>query len=153
MSRYAIADYTQVRHVTTKAGCAADEGGAGPREGTPVVARQGVNDEYHLSPDAVGGHPAASAGHPLDPLDADEIMRAVEILRRERLVTPEARFVSVSLSEPRKDQIAFAAQADCPAADQPAGTGPASTGSGTRLTHSSLAATASAKSATSRRSR
>ena len=52
-----------------------------------------------------------------------EIMRAVEILRREPLVTPEARFVSVSLSEPRKDQIAFAAQADCPAADQPAGTG------------------------------
>jgi len=62
MSRYAIEDYTQVRHVTTKAGCAADEGGAGPREGTPVVARQGVDDEYHLSPDAVGGHPAATAG-------------------------------------------------------------------------------------------
>lgn len=123
MSRYAIEDYTQVRHVTTKTGCAADEGGAGPREGTPVVARQGVDDEYHLSPDAVGGHPAASAGHPLDPLDAGEIMRAVEILRREPLVTPQARFVSVSLSEPRKDQIVFAAQADCPAADQPAGTG------------------------------
>jgi len=67
MSRYAIEDYTRVRHVTTKVGCAADEGGAGPREGTPVVARQGVDDEYHLSPDAVGGHPAAPAGHPLDP--------------------------------------------------------------------------------------
>ena len=88
-----------------------------------MVARQGVDDEYHLSPDAVGGHPASPAGHPLDPLDAGEITRAVEILRRERLVTPQARFVSVSLSEPRKDQIAFAAQADCPAADQSAGTG------------------------------
>ena len=88
MSRYAIEDYTRVRHVTTKAGCAAGERGAGPREGTPVVARQGVDDEYHLSPDAVGGHPAAPAGHPLDPLDADEIRRAVAILRRERPVTP-----------------------------------------------------------------
>lgn len=34
MSRYAIEDYTQVRQVMTKLGCAADEGGAGPREGT-----------------------------------------------------------------------------------------------------------------------
>ena len=123
MSRYAIEDYTRVRHVTTKAGCAADEGGAGPREGTPVVARQGVDDEYHLSPDAVGGHPAApgrssarSPGRRRDHAGGrDSPARA--------LVIPQARFVSVSLSEPRKDQIAFAAQADCPAADQPAGTG------------------------------
>ena len=35
MSRYAIEDYTQVRQVMTKLGCAADEGGVGPREGTP----------------------------------------------------------------------------------------------------------------------
>jgi hypothetical protein len=34
MSRYAIEDYSQVRQVMTKLGCAADEGGAGPREGT-----------------------------------------------------------------------------------------------------------------------
>jgi primary-amine oxidase len=48
------------------------------------------------------------AGHPLDPLDAGEIRVAVDILRRERLVTPGARFVSVSLNEPAKDQVAFA---------------------------------------------
>lgn len=48
----------------------------------------------------------AQVRHPLDPLNADEITRAVEILR-ERPVTPEARFVSVSLSEPGKDQIAL----------------------------------------------
>lgn len=35
MSRYAIVDYTQVRQVMTKLGCAADEGGVGPPEGTP----------------------------------------------------------------------------------------------------------------------
>ena len=35
--------------------------------------------------------------HPLDPLDGDEIKRAVAILRREQPVTPEARFVSVNL--------------------------------------------------------
>ena len=32
----------------------------------------------------------------------------MEILRRERPVTPEARFVSVTLHEPPKDQVAFA---------------------------------------------
>jgi primary-amine oxidase len=84
--------------------------------------RQRGDDEYHISPDAVGGHRTAPARHPLDPLDAGEIRRAVEILRRERPVTPEARFVSVSLNEPHKDQIAFA-QADRPVAGQPAGTG------------------------------
>lgn len=62
-----------------KLGC-----GPGPWEGTPV------------------------AGHPLDPLDAGEIRVAVDVLRRERLVTPGARFVSVSLNEPAKDQVAFA---------------------------------------------
>jgi primary-amine oxidase len=46
--------------------------------------------------------------HPLDPLDGDEITRAVGILRRERPVTPEARFVSVSLNEPPKDQVSLA---------------------------------------------
>jgi primary-amine oxidase len=46
--------------------------------------------------------------HPLDPLDAAEIRLAVEILRREQPVTPEARFVSVTLHEPPKDQVVFA---------------------------------------------
>src|SRR5207244_3246415 len=46
------------------------------------------------------------------------------ILRRERPVTPEARFVSVTLSEPPKDQVEFATP-DRPAPGQPAGPGPA----------------------------
>src|SRR5580698_4197329 len=50
--------------------------------------------------------------HPLDPLDGDEIKRAVAILRRERPVTPEARFVSVNLHEPAKDRVAFAGPAE-----------------------------------------
>jgi primary-amine oxidase len=50
--------------------------------------------------------------HPLDPLDGDEIKRAVAVLRRERPVTPEARFVSVNLHEPAKDQVAFAGPAE-----------------------------------------
>ena len=49
--------------------------------------------------------------HPLDPLDGDEIKRAVAILRREQPVTPEARFVSVNLHEPAKEQVAFAGPA------------------------------------------
>jgi primary-amine oxidase len=60
--------------------------------------RLGIEDPRH----------ASHGRHPLDPLDAGEIKRAVEILRRERPVTARARFVSVSLSEPGKDQIAFA---------------------------------------------
>jgi primary-amine oxidase len=60
------------------------------------------------SPDAAG-HSAAQPHHPLDPLDGGEIKRAVEILRRQRPVTPDARFVSVSLNEPPKDQIVFPA--------------------------------------------
>ena len=47
---------------------------------------------------------ARPARHPLDPLDASEIKAAVGILRRERPVTPVARFVSVTLHEPAKDQ-------------------------------------------------
>lgn len=49
MSRYAIEDYTQVGHVMTKVGGAADEGGAGPREGTPVV---GGRANVSLDPNA-----------------------------------------------------------------------------------------------------
>jgi primary-amine oxidase len=49
-----------------------------------------------------------SGGHPLAPLHAGEIGRAVAIVRQERPVTAEARFVSVGLHEPAKSQIAFA---------------------------------------------
>src|ERR1700683_1592529 len=50
--------------------------------------------------------------HPLDPLDGDEIKRAVAILRRERPGAPGARFVSVTPPEPAKDQVAFAGPAE-----------------------------------------
>lgn len=83
-----------------------------------MVARQRVAGEDHSSPDAADGH-QAHARHPLNPLEAGEIARAVEILRRERPVTPEARFVSVTLNEPRKDQIAFAAPAGRSAGGRP----------------------------------
>ena len=79
-----------------------------------------ARDMEHSSPAAADGHHAARVRHPLDPLDAGEIRRAVEILRRERPVTPEARFVSVTLSEPPKDQVEFATP-DRPAPGQPAG--------------------------------
>ena len=84
-----------------------------------MVARQRVAEDDHSSSDAADGH-QAHARHPLDRLGAREIARAVEILRRERPVTPEARFVSVTLNEPRKDQIAFAAPVGPPAGGQPA---------------------------------
>jgi primary-amine oxidase len=72
---------------------------------------------------AADGPRADAARHPLDPLDAGEISAAVGILRRERLVTPAARFVSVSLNEPAKNQIAFAVPAGRSPADQAAAAG------------------------------
>jgi len=57
-------------------------------------------EDDHAGPSAADGPPAAEIRHPLDPLDAGEIKRAVEILLRERPVTAEARFVSVTLNEP-----------------------------------------------------
>ena len=83
-----------------------------------MVKRQHTWDKDHRSPTAADGHQAAWVRHPLDPLDAGEIIRAVEILRRERPVTPEARFVSVTLNEPPKGQVAFATP-DRPVPGQP----------------------------------
>ena len=82
-----------------------------------------TRDKDHSSPAAADGHHAAQIRHPLDPLDAGEIRQAVEILRRERPVSPDARFVSVSLNEPPKDQVAFATP-DRPAPGQAADPGP-----------------------------
>ena len=87
-----------------------------------MVMRQQTGDKDHSSPAAADGHHPAWVRHPLDPLDAGEIRRAVEILRRERPVTPEARFVSVTLNEPPKDQVAFATP-DRPVPGQAAGPG------------------------------
>ena len=67
-----------------------------------MVVRHMAEDE-HDRPGAT-----RAARHPLDPLDGAEITQAVGILRQERLVTPEARFVSLTLNEPPKDQVAFA---------------------------------------------
>src|SRR5689334_13308147 len=92
------------------------------REGPPVVAHH-TRDTDHGRPAAADGHHAAWIRHPLDPLDAGEIRRAVEILRREQPVSPDARFVSVSLNEPPKDQVAFATP-DSPAPGQATDLGP-----------------------------
>ena len=43
--------------------------------------------------------------HPLEPLFADEVQRAVHVLRESGRVTPTTRFVSVSLHEPPKDVV------------------------------------------------
>ena len=82
-----------------------------------------TRDMDHGSPAAADGHHAAWIRHPLDPLDAGEIRQAVEILRREQPVSPDARFVSVSLNEPPKDQVAFATP-DNPAPGQATDLGP-----------------------------
>jgi primary-amine oxidase len=87
------------------------------------VVTHHTRDKDHSSPAAADGHHAAQIRHPLDPLDAGEIRQAVEILRRERSVSPDARFVSVSLNEPPKDQVAFATL-DPPAPGQAADPGP-----------------------------
>lgn len=44
-------------------------------------------------------------GHPLDPLTPEEIVRAVEIVRKARNVDDSWRFVTVTLAEPGKDIV------------------------------------------------
>ena len=43
--------------------------------------------------------------HPLDPLTADEVRAAVQIIRRERTTTDSWRFASVDLAEPAKAEL------------------------------------------------
>ena len=89
-----------------------------------MVSPHHTKDTGHGSPGGADGHRAAGIRHPLDPLDASEIARAVEILRRAQNATSEARFVSVTLNEPPKDQVTFPAP-DHPVLGQPASPGPA----------------------------
>src|SRR2546423_6842873 len=44
----------------------------------------------------------AAAAHPLDPLSAEEVRRAVAILRRDQCVGPRWRFGTIELREPSK---------------------------------------------------
>jgi len=48
---------------------------------------------------------STSTAHPLDPLRAEEITRAWEILRAERRLGPRARAVSIALHEPAKEVV------------------------------------------------
>jgi primary-amine oxidase len=48
---------------------------------------------------------SASSLHPLEPLSAEEIAAAVAILRRERALGPQVRFMEVALHEPPKSQV------------------------------------------------
>ena len=51
-------------------------------------------------------HPAvATRSHPLEPLSADEITAAAELLRTERHLGPTARFVFITLREPTKSDL------------------------------------------------
>ena len=84
-----------------------------------MVARGQVAGQGHRGPQPNDEQRGDRPRHPLDSLDAGEISQAVEILRRERPVTPDARFVSVSLNEPLKSQVPFAALAGSSGADQP----------------------------------
>ena len=49
--------------------------------------------------------PSLSTLHPLEPLSAEEITAAVQIVRSERQAGPAVRFVSVNLHEPPKDVV------------------------------------------------
>ena len=87
-----------------------------------MVARGRVAGGGHGGPQPDDDQRGDQACHQLDPLDACEISQAVEILRREQLVTPGARFVSVSLNEPVKGQVPFATPAGGSGTDQPGST-------------------------------
>jgi len=85
-----------------------------------VAVRHRIGEEDQTKSGGADDHHSAHYFHPLDPLNADEIRRAVEILRRERPVTPEARFVSVSLNEPSKTQIPLSEPISGPDPSRPA---------------------------------
>jgi primary-amine oxidase len=72
----------------------------------PAVVSQHAARDTGSDGTADGKLPAC---HPFDPLDAGEIARAVQILRQQRPVPADARFVSVTLHAPPKDQVAFPA--------------------------------------------
>jgi primary-amine oxidase len=57
--------------------------------------------------DTAGAAREAAVSHPLGPLSGDEIRQAVSILTGDDRVSPAIRFVSVSLREPPKDEIAL----------------------------------------------
>jgi primary-amine oxidase len=58
------------------------------------------------NPTTYGGDRLAPAGpHPLEPLSAEEITRAVEILRAERDLADTVRFSTVELHEPSKAEV------------------------------------------------
>ena len=60
-----------------------------------------------VSQQEMAGTARAGAGrHPLDPLSSDEISQAVAIFRADDRARPDMRFVSVSLHEPPKDELA-----------------------------------------------
>ena len=44
--------------------------------------------------------PALPQGHPLDPLSAEEMRQVVQILRRQRPLSSQGRFVTIQLQEP-----------------------------------------------------
>jgi primary-amine oxidase len=52
--------------------------------------------------------PTTTAQHPLDPLTAEEITRAVEVLRQGPAAAESFRFVNIALREPDKRQLAAA---------------------------------------------
>src|SRR5256884_1208763 len=56
--------------------------------------------------DVAGTARAGASRHPLDPLSSDEISQAAAIFRADGRARPAMRFVSVSLHEPPKDELA-----------------------------------------------
>lgn len=53
-----------------------------------------------------GDDSSREPGHPLDPLSADEVQRAVAILRKEQGLGDSWRFVTVTVAEPAREAVA-----------------------------------------------
>ncbi len=71
-------------------------------------------DHSHSAPDKVT---SAQPPHPLDPLTAEEIEKAVSVLRREQKISDLTRFISVDLKEPAKSQVLTYKPGDATARD------------------------------------
>lgn len=72
-----------------------------PQRGCPSVGEMTTLDE---NPTAAA-ESEAPTGHPLDPLSAEEVSAAAQILRRHPRWQPEVRFVYVEVAEPPKAEV------------------------------------------------
>src|SRR5579885_2237114 len=81
-------------------------GASAAATGVLAAGRLLVTGAAHAAEQPRGAAETPPARHPLDPLTADEIERAVAELRQRKALGDSWRFVSVALAEPNRPEVA-----------------------------------------------